>query len=515
MTLGSIGCPSDSEPEPDPGAGEPAADAGNVPSAGDAGVPPTGAMPGAAVIEGFVVDRDRQPLEGVTVTALGRTGSTDRTGRFVLSGLELTGNRMVVYLHKAGYFDLTVGAVRASMGPTHLHALMQPKVRLGPVDNGVGGTLEGDGLTVEVPPRAFRGAGGALIEGRVEIFAARVNPDDSSFGLAMPGGDFAATSSSGRAGVLISGGALTIEAETESGEPATINESFTLSLPLPVSVDPADLASMRLWFLGNNGVWELVEVPVEVRGNRFYFAAPTLGVLNVDRFAFPTRITGQVCDGSGSPVAGTEVRAGQMVAVTDMQGQYTLDAPEGRFIELTSEYGSTWVEPGREGERTDLGNCGTACQIRPGSSYSGQLGYSLERRYGWTEERSVVEGNVSFVQTFDGRGLPGTTLLERLARDLPEVRLLGMPRARLEGAAFSLDYEGWEAGTSVRASIAGTLDCTTDILAGTVSLSAITTETSTVETWGVDLFGRFTLVDLPSGADAGVGDAGSSDGGTW
>jgi hypothetical protein len=312
-----------------------------------------------AKITGEVQTAEGAPLSGVLVSAYGVTARSDGKGRFSLPGVKLRGvERIVVNFQKDGYFDKTVGS-RATGGNPFVRTVMASREKLGEVDAEAGGTVEGDGLTLEVPGGAFVGPDGQPLSGTVSIYGAVFDPDDESFSRSMPGGDFTASDESGADGVLTSFGALAVEAESEDGEAAELTLQAAGCLSIPSSMRASAPDTVPLWQLDLfSGTWNESGI-AERNGSQYCFYLENMGRVNCDLFGRTALVTGRVCS-AGEPVPEAAVEVHQYETAADDEGVYGALVPADTSFELRSEHGGAAVDGIQAGEtlEVDLGDCG-------------------------------------------------------------------------------------------------------------------------------------------------------------
>lgn len=312
----------------------------------------------APKITGEVQTAEGAPLSDVLVSAYGVTGRSNSQGRFSLPGVKLRGvDRVVVNFQKEGFFDKTVGARGTGNNP-FVRTVMVPRDKLGEVDAETGGTVEGDGLTLEIPGGAFVGPDGQPLSGTVSVFGAVFDPDDESFSRSMPGGDFTASDESGADGVLTSFGALAVEAESEDGEAAELALQAAGCLTIPSSMRESAPDTVPLWQLDLfSGTWQESGI-AERNGSQYCFYLETMGRVNCDLFGRTALVTGRVC-AAGEPVPEAAVKVHQYETAADEEGVYGALVPANTSFELSSEHGGAAVEGIQAGEtlEVDLGDC--------------------------------------------------------------------------------------------------------------------------------------------------------------
>jgi len=301
----------------------------------------TKSSPGAGpTVTGTVVDQGGQALADVFVSAYGATTSTGVSGEFGLSVSQLPKDRVVVGFQKSGFFDRTHGVRPAADGTVAMRVVLVARDPIGTLDNATGGGVTGPGLSLSAPPGAFRLADGSALVGAVTIFGAYIDP--TSDPGQMPGGDFVATDETDQEGVLLSYGAALAEAETASGESASLGDSADLCVAIPASLRASAPQEMAVWILNRqSGVWKPAGTAQRV-GDEYCFQTSELGAINCDIFGRSAIVTGRVCS-QGRGVAGTGVKVQQLVTTTGPGGGYSILVPANQAFRLESDAGSADV----------------------------------------------------------------------------------------------------------------------------------------------------------------------------
>ncbi len=358
-------------------------------------------------VKGKVIDQDGNPIKGVSVMVLGKTDTTDGKGKFEIKRIaDFPKKRVVAYFDKEGYFDY-VGGARVTDGDVFIAVGMSKRELVGDVDNSSGGTIQHDGITAHFNPRQWMNQNGEEVVGRVNIYAARVNPDRANFPELMPGRDFNALGDNSD-GALTSAGAIIIEAEDEDGNPVdllgggdadspiVIEDGDSADIPTdtsnPWDTDPpggTDTSSTNpgdsgtsdtgtitdiedvpayicldipatmlgvapdtipLWQLGSGGIWEERGIATRIE-DQFCFVMNGTGSLNCDLFSRTALVQGTVCNRKGEPVGeGRAVDVFQNSAYTDSAGQYAALVPACYSFDVTARGESVAVAGIAEGK---------------------------------------------------------------------------------------------------------------------------------------------------------------------
>lgn len=306
-------------------------------------VQPDASVPSGQSIAGLVTSKAGDPIAGAFVSAYGLSTTSDAGGRFQLDGLTLPAQRAVVSFQKEGYFDAVVGTRPAATGTTNVRVVLRPRTKIGEVDNATGGNVSGENITLDLPPRSFVGTDGLAVTGPVSIFASYLDPTSDDFEAQMPGGDFTAEDEQGEEGVLESFGAVTVEAEDESGEGVQLDEEAQLCIAIPAALRASAPAEIAVWILRpSESRWQ-ASGTAQRQGDSYCFTQSELGNINCDLFFRSAIVSGRVCDDEGAPVADAEVEIGQIATRSDSSGAYSVVVPSGKRLQISVGEDSSYL----------------------------------------------------------------------------------------------------------------------------------------------------------------------------
>ncbi len=285
------------------------------------------------VLEGYVFDELRRPVEGATVQWGAFRTTTDGSGRFVLRIPEpkpADQTPVVLHVGKTGYWKNSSRQYLSRFHTTETQILLQTKWVTNRVDATRGGELVYRGFELHIPPDAVQTESGMPYSGTILLRVEGSRPVDPDFGLRMPGGDFMAMDADGNEVMLHSYGYLTVEMETESGEKLELRPEAraTLRFHLP-HTEGHRPDSVPLWhFDPDRALW--IQEGWSVRNGSIYEGEVShFSSWNCDWPEWTGICRGRVVDCNGGPLVGSSVRVGQRFVVTDSLGEYTSFVPGG------------------------------------------------------------------------------------------------------------------------------------------------------------------------------------------
>jgi len=223
---------------------------------------PLAAIPAPAVnvsITGRVLDENRAPMSGATVTAGTQTATTDVNGNFSFTNINVSRSAAYVRIEKNGYFSGSRTFV-AYGGSQHFVEIQMIRKNLsGTFNAGSGGTVNtGNGGSVQFGANAIAGPGGAAYTGTVSLSAFTFDPSSPSFAAQMPG-ELRGTSAGGQEQGLVSYAMMAIELNGANGEALNLaaGKTATITFPIPATLQALAPATIPLWFFDeNSGLWK-------------------------------------------------------------------------------------------------------------------------------------------------------------------------------------------------------------------------------------------------------------------
>lgn len=334
--------------------------------------PPPGGGSTSTTIAGIVLDENKQPVAGATVTAHGSTMQTGAGGEFVFSNITVPDGRLFVNVTKAGYYNATKGEIPRSGDITNLKIVMMQKTVTHTVNSTTGGSADlTNGSKVEIQPNSVVTQGGSQYNGNINMSVVYMDPTSTSFTETVQGGDMAALRSDSSSATLLSFGILKVILEGTGGEQLQIaaGSSSTITSTIPASMVSSAPNTIPLWFFDEQtGLWR-EEGSATKQGDKYIGTVNHFTDWNCDHPGETGTVTGLVYDCNNQPAPGLTVKVGQMTATTDATGRYTRNVPAGISfdvsIEAAQNFGITAgpinVSPVPAGSNTTLTTLSVPC----------------------------------------------------------------------------------------------------------------------------------------------------------
>lgn len=300
------------------------------------------------LLSGIVKDTEGNPVADVTVSTGSSVATTNASGLFSFSKVDVVANRSVVRFTKSGYFDVVRSvevenedswnvvickkdnnefsskATYASSAPKDLEAA---KMKV---------SLEQDGYVTDATGKAFFG--------EVNAEMVYLDPNNENFADMMPGGDLAAVRTDGSEAQLVSYGMTAINLTDNNGNKLQLKDGqpATLSFPIPEGMTENPPSTIPLWsFNESTGLWE-EEGEATLVGDVYVGQVHHFSWWNLDYPEEQGTVEGYVKDASGKPVKNVTLRIGQVTTTTDSKGYYKQAVPANtdfKIVVRSADYG--------------------------------------------------------------------------------------------------------------------------------------------------------------------------------
>ncbi|NRB84966.1 MAG: hypothetical protein HRU49_14535 [Winogradskyella sp.] len=227
---------------------------------------------------GNVIDTDKNPIEGVTITIGSQTATTDENGVFILNNATVNERFGYIKAEKAGYIHGSRSVV-PTRGINKVTIMLLEATIAGSVNSGSAETVTAnDGSSVSFDGN-FVKEDGTEYTGNVDVVIRHLDPADEDMVMQMPGMLYA-ENEDGAERMLQTLGMLAVELIGSGGEDLNLAEGSTSEIRIPVDASLMSItpATIPLWsFDETNGYWKQ-EGFATLQGNMY--------VGNVTHFSF-------------------------------------------------------------------------------------------------------------------------------------------------------------------------------------------------------------------------------------
>ncbi|NOS85828.1 MAG: hypothetical protein HOP31_11860 [Ignavibacteria bacterium] len=286
----------------------------------------------STTVSGIVLNENKEPVAGATVTVHGSTVQTGAGGEFTVSNLTVPAERLFVNVSASGYFNATRAEFPKSADVTQLKITMIQKTVTHTINSGTGGSADlTNGSKVELQPNSVVTQGGALYSGTINMSVVYMDPTSVSFSETVQGGDMAALRSDSSASTLYSFGILKVILEGTGGESLQLSNgsTSTITSTIPASMVSSAPSTIPLWFFDEQtGLWR-EDGTATKQGDKYVGSVSHFTDWNCDLPGSFGTVTGRVLDCGGLPLPGITLKVGQVTTTTDASGNYSRNIPAG------------------------------------------------------------------------------------------------------------------------------------------------------------------------------------------
>ncbi|HEX7844889.1 MAG TPA: hypothetical protein VF476_03750 [Chitinophagaceae bacterium] len=209
-------------------------------------------------ITGLILDENNQPFQGVTITASGKTVTTNAKGYFRLNNLMLDKFSSLITAEATGYFKGYRVFSASAKGTNFIKIQLLKKTAAGIINSLAGGMVSSAGYSVTLPASAVvLKSNGSAYSGDVTVFIHPIDPTALNTPDILPG-SLLAVDTSNRRVIMQSFSMVAVELQGAAGEPLQIAENKTASVnfPIPSSLLAQAPNSIPLWYIDeSSGLW--------------------------------------------------------------------------------------------------------------------------------------------------------------------------------------------------------------------------------------------------------------------
>lgn len=227
---------------------------------------------------GNVIDSNKNPIEGVTITIGNETVLTDSNGIFIINSTNVNERFGYVKAEKSGYIHGSRSVV-PSGGTNKVTIMLLEATVVGTVNSGSSETISvANGSSVSFDGNFIKEDGSAY-SGSVDVIMHHLDPADKDMAMQMPGMLYA-QNNEGAERMLQTLGMLAIELRGTGGEDLNLGEGSISEIKMPVDASLMSIApaTIPLWYFDEvNGYWK-EEGQATLQGNMY--------VGNVSHFSF-------------------------------------------------------------------------------------------------------------------------------------------------------------------------------------------------------------------------------------
>ncbi|MEO1030224.1 MAG: hypothetical protein AAFX55_02410 [Bacteroidota bacterium] len=288
---------------------------------------------------GTVIDKNHNPIEGVTIRIGDETASTDSNGVFIIKDAEVNERFGYIKAEKAGYIHGSRSVV-PTVGPNKVQLMLLEANPITTINSGTSTTVSiTDGSSVSFDGN-FINEDGTEYSGPVEVIMHHLDPTDEAMDLQMPGMLYA-QNEDGAERMLQTLGMLAVELRGSGGEDLNLAEGSTSEIKIPVdsSLLSTAPATIPLWYFDEaTGYWK-EEGEATLQGNMYVGTVSHFSLWNCDIPAEAITLCVTVTSEEGNELNNLEVTIssttfGTTNGYTNENGEVCGYVPSSEVLEL-------------------------------------------------------------------------------------------------------------------------------------------------------------------------------------
>jgi len=231
---------------------------------------------------GSVIDKDHNPIEGVSISIGNETAVTDSNGVFIIRNATVNERFGYIKAEKAGYIHGSRSVV-PSNGTNKVTIMLLEETVVGTVSSGSSDTvIADDGSSVSFDGN-FVKEDGTAYTGSVNVIMHHLDPTDEDMEDQMPGMLYA-ENEDGAERMLQTLGMLAVELRGSGGEDLNLAEGSTSEIKIPVDATllGSAPATIPLWYFDEaTGYWK-EEGEATLQGNMYVGTVSHFSFWNCD-----------------------------------------------------------------------------------------------------------------------------------------------------------------------------------------------------------------------------------------
>lgn len=297
-------------------------------------------------LNGFITDRNGDPISEVQVTISNSFTQTDEFGFFEITGL-VNQKLAVIKVEKPGYFDQFETLTPSKDATSRTRIQMTEKGSPETLAANTGGDVSvGQNSSVQFQANSFVDEQGNNYSGTVYVYSFYIDPTDPDLDQIMPG-NLMARNTNNELQVLESYGMMNVVIEGDAGQKLDINKSATLTTEVPNSILSTAPAEIPLWYFDEDkGIWK-EEGSATLQNGKYIGTVEHFTFWNCDVPGEFTQVSGQIFDNKGISILNVRITnlstGASFTSWTDSEGFFSGFVPqnENLLLEILDICGTT------------------------------------------------------------------------------------------------------------------------------------------------------------------------------
>ncbi len=257
-------------------------------------------------LNGFITDRNGDPISDVQVSILNAFTQTNEFGFFEIRGL-INEKFAVIKAEKMGYFDQYETLIPSKNTTSRTRIQMTEKGASESFSSNNGGEVSiGQNSSVQFQANSFVDEQGDLYIGTVNVYSFYIDPTDADIDQIMPG-NMMARNTNNELQVLESYGMVNVVLEGDGGQKLDINKTAILTTEVPNSILSTAPAEIPLWYFDEEkGLW-MEEGKAVLQNGKYVGEVEHFTFWNCDVPGEFTQISGQIFDNKGVSILNVRI----------------------------------------------------------------------------------------------------------------------------------------------------------------------------------------------------------------
>ncbi|WP_412987441.1 carboxypeptidase-like regulatory domain-containing protein [Pontimicrobium sp. IMCC45349] len=236
---------------------------------------------------GRVINEQKEPLEGVTISVGNTITTTDAFGIFSITNASAYEKFAYITAEKDGYIKGSRALVPSESSVNQVEIMLLEKNVVATINAGETSTVNLDNGTTVTFDGGFVSANGNTYSGTVDVILKHLDPDDENMTAMMPGMLFA-QNENGNAVTLETYGMLAVELKSANGEDLQLAEGSTSQISMPLASSTTNPPStIPLWHFDEEAGYWIEEGEATLQGNMYVGEVSHFSFWNYD-FPYPS-----------------------------------------------------------------------------------------------------------------------------------------------------------------------------------------------------------------------------------
>lgn len=259
-----------------------------------------------STLNGFITDRNGEPILEAQVSISNAYTETDEFGFFEIKGL-VNERFAVIKVEKEGYFNQIKTLIPSKNVTSRTRIQLTEKGSPATFNSNTGGEVAIDqNSSVQFQANSIVDQQGNIYNGNVNVYSFYIDPTHTDLDQIMPG-NLMARNTNSELQVLESYGMVNVILEGDGGQQLNINKTAILTTDVPNSILNTAPAEIPLWYFDEEkGLW-MEEGKAVLQNGKYIGEVEHFTFWNCDVPGEFTQISGQIFDNKGVAILSVRI----------------------------------------------------------------------------------------------------------------------------------------------------------------------------------------------------------------